>query len=114
MRLTVSQLLARLTDRATNTFWGDAPLGDTSLAAGASSPASRHIVQLNVDPENRAQPTGMKEGLWAESEASGWRKADSGAVGGEGGVRSSGQISRQDQVGGWSQRQGGEEGGASR
>ena len=52
MRLTVSQYLARLPDRTTNTFWGDAPLGDTSLTAGASSPASWHIDQLCVDPEN--------------------------------------------------------------
>ena len=32
----------------------------------------------------------MKEGLWVESEASGWRKAESGAVGGESGVKTSG------------------------
>ena len=34
----------------------------------------------------------MKEGLWAESEASGWRKAES---------KASGCSGRQDQVGGW-------------
>ena len=71
MRLTVSQYLARLTDCATNTFWGDAPLGDTSLTAGAASPASWHFKQRSVDPENGACPTGVKEGLWAESEARG-------------------------------------------
>ena len=46
MRLTVSQYFARLPDRATNTFWGDAPLGDTSLTAGASFLALWHFVQL--------------------------------------------------------------------
>ena len=49
-------------------------------------------MQLIVDPENGARPTGMKEGLWAESEASGWRKAE---------PKVSGRNSRQDQVGGW-------------
>jgi len=82
MRLTVSQNLARLPDRATNTFCGDAPLGDTSLTAVASSPALWHFEQPSVDPENGARPTDMKEGLWAESEGSGWRKAESRAVGG--------------------------------
>ena len=94
MRLTVSQLLARLTDCATNTFWGDALLGDTSLTAGAASPASWHFVQLSVDPENGARPSGVKEGLWLEPAASG-------------------RSGRQDQVGGWNQRRGGEEGGVS-
>ena len=81
--LTVSQYLARLTDHATSMFWGDGPLGDTSLTAGASSPASWHFEQLSIDPENGARPSGVKEGLSAESEASGWRKAEFGAVGGE-------------------------------
>ena len=56
MRLTVSQYLAQLPYRTTNTFWGDAPLGDTSLTAGASYPTSWHFVLLSGDPENgRAQ-----------------------------------------------------------
>ena len=46
MRLTVSEYLARLSDRTTNTFWGDAPLGDTSLTAGVPFLASRHFVQF--------------------------------------------------------------------
>ena len=46
MRLTVSEYLARLPDHATNTFWGDAPLGDTSLTADVPSLASWHFVQL--------------------------------------------------------------------
>ena len=46
MRLTVSEYLARLPDRTTNRFWGDAPLGDTSLTAGAQFLASWHFVQL--------------------------------------------------------------------
>ena len=46
MMLTISPYLARLPDRANSTFWGDAPLGDTSLTAGASSLASWHFVQL--------------------------------------------------------------------
>ena len=91
MRLTVSQYLAGLTDRATSTFWGDAPLGKTSLTAGALSPASWHFVQLIVDPEHGARLSGVKEGIWAESEASGWRKAKS---------KTSGRSGRQDQVGG--------------
>jgi len=82
MRLTVSQYLARLTDHATNTFWGNAPVGDTSLTAGASSPALRHFVQLSVDPENGERPSGVKEGLWAKS----------GAVGGERGTGSGGWV----------------------
>ena len=56
MRLAVSQYLARLPDRPTNTFSGDAPLGDTSLTAGTSI-------------QRMACPTGVKEGLWAESES---------------------------------------------
>ena len=79
----VSQYLARLLNHTTSTFWGDAPLGDTSLTAGTSSPASWHFEQLSVVLENGARPTGVKEGLWAESEASGWRKAESKRVGGE-------------------------------
>ena len=106
MRLTVSQYLARLPDRATNMFWGDAPLGDTSLTAGASSPALRHFVQRSVDPENGAPPTGVKEGLLAETEASGWRKAESKRVGGE---RQTGGW-----VDGWNLRRVGDEGGVSR
>ena len=46
MRLTVSQYLAQLPYRTTNTFWGDAPLGDTSLTAGAPFLASWNFVQL--------------------------------------------------------------------
>ena len=46
MRLTVSQYLARLPDLTTNMFWGDAPLGDISLTAGALSLASWHFMQL--------------------------------------------------------------------
>ena len=58
-------------------FWGDALLGDTSLTASTSSPASRHFMLLSVDPENGVQLSGVKEELWVESEASGWRKAES-------------------------------------
>ena len=50
MRLTVSQYLARLPDRAINTVWGDAPLGDTSLTAGASFSASWYFEPRSVDP----------------------------------------------------------------
>ena len=46
MRLMVSEYLARLPDRATNMFWGDAPLGDTSLTAGTPFLGSWHFVQL--------------------------------------------------------------------
>ena len=46
MRLTVSQNPSLLPDHATNTFWVDAPLGDTSLTASALSLASCHFVQL--------------------------------------------------------------------
>ena len=46
MRLTVSEYLTRLSDHATNTFWGDAPLGDTSPTAGAPFLASWNFVQL--------------------------------------------------------------------
>jgi len=46
MRQTVSEYLARLPDRATNTFWEDAPLGDTFLTAGTPFLASWHFVQL--------------------------------------------------------------------
>ena len=88
MRLTVSQYLARLTDCTTNMFWGDASLGDTSLIAGASSPASCYFEQLSVGPEN-GEDSRQSQSQWVE----------------EGG---------QDQVGGWSQRRGGEECGVSR
>jgi len=81
MRLTVSQYLARLPDHATNTFWGDAPLGDTSLTASASSLALWNFEQLSADPENGRGLTGVRERLWAESETNGWRKAESGEVG---------------------------------
>jgi len=81
MRLTVSKYLARLTDRANQYVLRGDPLGDTSITAGTSYPALRHFVQLNIDPENGARPSGMQEGLWAESEASGWRKVASKQVG---------------------------------
>ena len=70
---------------------GVAPLGNTSLTAGASSPASWNLMQISVDPENGGRQSGVKEGLWVEPAASGWRKAESAA---------SGQSGRQDQVGG--------------
>ena len=77
--LTASEYLARLPDRATNMFWGDAPLGDTSLTAGASSLASWHFVQL-------ASVQRMRRNCWACREGLGWSQK---SMGGErGGVRS--------------------------
>ena len=81
MRLKVSKYLARLTDRANEYVLRGDPLGDTSRTAGTSYPALRHFVQLNIDPENGVRPSGMQEGIWAESEASGWRKVVSKQVG---------------------------------
>ena len=103
MRLTVSKYLARLTDRATSMFWGDAPLGDTSLAVGALSPASWHFEQQSIDPANGERPSGVKEGLSAESEGGGRRSPEQWV-----------EKGREDQLGEWSQRRGGEEGGVSR
>ena len=77
MRLSVSQYLARLTDRATQHIVG-------GCSTGRYIPDSwrfvSRFVQLSVYPENGAQPTGMKEGRWAESEASRWREAESKRV----------------------------------
>ena len=88
--------------RATGTFWGDAPLGDTSLTAGASSLASWHFEQLSVDPENghaadrregrtlgRVRSQWVEKGAVQSSGVDGWsQKAESGAM-----------------ADGWSQRQ---------
>ena len=62
----VSQYFARLPDRVTNTFWRDAPLGDTSMTASTPLLASWHFVQL--------ASVGMKGGTWVEPKANGWRE----------------------------------------
>ena len=84
MRLTVSQYLARLPDRTTNTFLGECSIGQ--YLPDSWRVVSRFVALRSTKRRSRemARPTGVKEGLSAESEAgvrsNGWM----GGVGGSG------------------------------
>ena len=66
MRLTVSQYLARLPDRATNTFWGGCSIGRYLPDSWCAVSCFVALHAASVGPENETQPSGMKGGNWVE------------------------------------------------